>query len=420
MFTIQQAEQVPAWKQMVQEFEVDDRKKNPYEVKITGLTEAEVRLKFAQEEEEAKNGISALHEVMPGSFIMAGLELEEQQQRVRVQAELKKAGMTAMLQATYTPAAIQALAKRVAPAEELAEDTPLMLPSALTPEECENGGCLKGVLKIEDNLRGSSVSHHAALAAEPASYQITTFILQETQFLASRHECPVPYDRHMQREQDTTAFGEIPDGVASAAADCTGGHVEGQKVNERCLRKESEMHDDGLLPELEEDEDDEMVTRRGESMREVSWIWTVAGTAGTDKELEDALRIECAKAWARSRQWTEEVHLLEEEWRRLPLTYAHRERLWIQHVVAVPVRQGLPFPEAEGKVAYATKQAQLFRDLAGRAETTRTEAKLPKGKTYAPTWDPVILSVNDNEGTWPDDDGDALDDDDDAEDGNDR
>jgi hypothetical protein len=43
------------------------------------------------------------------------------------------------LQATYTPAAIQALAKRVAPAEELAEDTPLMLPSALTPEECENG-----------------------------------------------------------------------------------------------------------------------------------------------------------------------------------------------------------------------------------------------------------------------------------------
>jgi hypothetical protein len=44
------------------------------------LTEAEVRLKFAQEEEEeAKNGVPALHEVTPSSFITAGLELEEQQ-----------------------------------------------------------------------------------------------------------------------------------------------------------------------------------------------------------------------------------------------------------------------------------------------------------------------------------------------------
>jgi hypothetical protein len=42
MFTIQQAERVPAWKQMVQEFEADDTKKNPYEVKITGKS---VRIK---------------------------------------------------------------------------------------------------------------------------------------------------------------------------------------------------------------------------------------------------------------------------------------------------------------------------------------------------------------------------------------
>jgi hypothetical protein len=133
-----------------------------------------------------------------------------------------------------------------------------------------------------------------------------------------------------------------------------------------------------------------------------------------------ALRIEWAKAWARSRRWTEEVRLLEEEWRRLPLTYAHREHLWIQRAVAVPVRQGLPFPEAQGQVAYATKQAQLFRDLAGRAETTRTEAKLPKGKkrkTYAPTWDPVI-SVNNEESVRPDDELD--DDDDEAEDDDER
>jgi hypothetical protein len=44
------------------------------------LTEAEVRLKFAQEEEEeAKNRVPALYKVTPSSFIAVGLELEEQQ-----------------------------------------------------------------------------------------------------------------------------------------------------------------------------------------------------------------------------------------------------------------------------------------------------------------------------------------------------
>jgi hypothetical protein len=39
-----------------------------------------VRLQFATEEaEEAKKGGPALHEVTPSSFIVAGLELEDQQ-----------------------------------------------------------------------------------------------------------------------------------------------------------------------------------------------------------------------------------------------------------------------------------------------------------------------------------------------------
>jgi hypothetical protein len=44
---------------------------------------------------------------------------------------------------------------------------------------------------------------------------------------------------------------------------------------------------DGLLPQLDDDDDDEMVTRGGENVRQVSWIWTMAGTAGTEEELED-------------------------------------------------------------------------------------------------------------------------------------
>jgi hypothetical protein len=56
------------------------------------------------------------------------------------------------------------------------------------------------------------------------------------------------------------------------------------------MRREDELREDGLLPplpEVEDDGDDEMVTRGGENLREISWIWTMAGTAGTDEEIQD-------------------------------------------------------------------------------------------------------------------------------------
>jgi hypothetical protein len=36
LFSLQQAERVPSWKKMVEEFEADGTQKNPYAMKITG------------------------------------------------------------------------------------------------------------------------------------------------------------------------------------------------------------------------------------------------------------------------------------------------------------------------------------------------------------------------------------------------
>jgi hypothetical protein len=63
---------------------------------------------------------------------------------------------------------------------------------------------------------------------------------------------------------------------------------------------------------------------------------------------------------------------LEEEWRRLPVTYAYRERQWVDRAIAVPTGS-IEFAAAEGMVAYATKQGDMYRELAERAEITRTE-----------------------------------------------
>ncbi|KAK7053876.1 CxC2 domain-containing protein [Favolaschia claudopus] len=436
-FTLQQAERVPAWKQMVEEFERDSTKKNPYETKITGLTEMEVRLQFAkEEEEEAKRGLGALHEVSPSGFIAAGLELEDQQRRVRVQAELKKTGTTAQqinmkdlraklnrginrfrkLQATYTPAAIQALARRTPSEEELAEDVPLMLPSSLSATERGDGGCVRGVVEVESQLR--SAQCRTALPRLRNQLHMKSRLLlykknnarhqgmnTRSRTIVARNESKIRL--HSEKFQMAwEARLRLVNGDASKvgwprlkkedircmqdAEQVSRDAEKRRKATERRLVREDEMRDDGLLPPLTEEE--EMVTRGGENMREIAWIWTMAGTAGTDEELEDGW----SKAWARSRRWTEEVRLLEEEWRRLPISYAHREAAWVERAVAVPL-ETTPAAEAEGKIAYAAKQAQLYRDLAERAEAKRTEPRLAKGKkrqVWQASWDPVISAEN--------------------------
>ncbi|KAJ7678301.1 hypothetical protein DFH06DRAFT_975338, partial [Mycena polygramma] len=180
-FSQQQQDRVPVWKQMVHDFEKDlknkkmDSLKNPYEMlnEVTGLTEQQVRLQFQQEEEaEVKAGIAPKHKVSPSTFVVECLEVEEEQRRVRVQAELKKSGTTAQqidmaalrtklirrldrlrkLQGTYTPASILALEARDTPDAEQPENEPLFLPSALSETERATG-CTKGLLEIELLLR---------------------------------------------------------------------------------------------------------------------------------------------------------------------------------------------------------------------------------------------------------------------------
>ncbi|KAF7342709.1 CxC2 domain-containing protein [Mycena sanguinolenta] len=398
---------------------------------LFSLQQADLQLR---REEEAKKGTPALHEVTPSSFITAGLELEDQQRRVRVQAKLKKAETTAMvinmkalrtklnrgiakfrkLQATYTPAAVQALANRVTPADELPEDVPLMLPSSLTVAEREGGGCVKGVLEVEESMRAAQC--RTALPRLQNQLHIKSQLLlykkhnARHQGMNTRSRTLVTHNEskiRLRSEKFQTAWCarlRIADGdrekvgwpelkkedihCMQDAEQLSQNAEKRRKAKERQLRREEEMREDGLLPELGEDEDDEMITR----------------TAGTDEELEDALRIEWAKVWARSRCWTEEVRLLDEEWRRLPLTYAHREQLWVQRTVSVPVGS-IPSAEAEGKIAYPAKQAQLYCDLAARAEITRTEPKQARGKKRR-VWAP---DEGDKEGEDSDED-DARDD----------
>ncbi|KAJ7742202.1 hypothetical protein B0H14DRAFT_2407156, partial [Mycena olivaceomarginata] len=217
------------------------------------------------------------------------------------------------VQSTYTPAAIQVLAKRVAPPDELPEHTPLMLPSALLPEERDGEGCVKGVAVIEDTMRAAQC--RAALPRLRNQLHVKSRLLfykkhnSRHQHMNTRSRTIVACNEskirlHSEKFQMAwQAQLQLAGGDKSKliwpplkkqdircmqdAEELSRKAEKRRKAEERRLRKEAEARELGWTAPEEDDDDDDDVITRGENFREVSWIWTVAGTAGTDEELED-------------------------------------------------------------------------------------------------------------------------------------
>ncbi|KAJ7084767.1 hypothetical protein B0H15DRAFT_951268 [Mycena belliarum] len=455
-FSAQQPERVETWKRMVHTFENDATQPNPYEAKVIGLTEAQVRLQFSEEEaKQVELGVPALHDVSPSSFIYAGLGLEDEQRRLRVQAELKKAGtsaqkigLTAMrtkltrgiqrfrrLQSVYTPAALQAASRaatqaaaraatqaasqsggKEAAAHELPEDTPLFLPSALTEEE-RRVGCIAGLDNIEGLARDAQcrtalvrLRHQLHMKSRLMVYKKTNARHQgantRSRTIVARNESKVRLHSEKYQcawEAIRLLNGGDPEKVGwlklrrqdirmmEDKEELTKRMERKKKQEAKRRERERRLIEEGEILAPPEDSRDvssggeedgsseEREARGGENRREVSWIWAAAGTSGTDTDLEDALRIEWAKAYARSRRWNEEMRLLEEEARRILVSFDYSAFVWDQRAMAINIDK-MPEEAAEGAIAYAVSQARMFRKIKSDAERTLTEPKLANGK----------------------------------------
>ncbi|KAJ7709422.1 hypothetical protein B0H16DRAFT_1745825 [Mycena metata] len=96
----------------------------------------------------------------------------------------------------------------------------------------------------------------------------------------------------------------------------------------------------------------------------VSWIWMAQARlpeAGESAAMNEALRIEWAKARARALRWTEEIDLLEEEMRRILQFLAWRSEWWMDRVESRGLAERA---QLEGETAYALRQAVFHADLA--------------------------------------------------------
>ncbi|KAF8171732.1 hypothetical protein K438DRAFT_1981883 [Mycena galopus ATCC 62051] len=438
-FSVQQANRVPHWRRIVLDYEAhveahaaqeDDEGgkkkeleiKSPYEIEVEGLTEAQVRLQFAKEEaEEAARGVPSVHDISASSFVSAGLDLEEEQRQVRLQAELKKAGTTGMeidlasmrtklnrgiaqfrkIQGAYMPPAIQALSDLSLSPATLVEDVPLLLPSSLT--KAQRARCAEGLEQVEGLMRDAQCRTGLTRLRCQLHVKSGLFTYKKNHV---RHQGANTRARTIvtRNESKIRLHSEKYEVAWEALRQLSGGDEEligwrvlkredircmedeedlRKKEKERAAREEkrrqknSELYAHGLLPAEDDGAmavDDDAGVRGPENQRQVSWIWVVAGTDGTDGELENALRVEWSKAFARVRCWDEEVRLLREEFRRVSLSFQHEEDRWRARASAVPVGV-LPLADAEAAVAYALRHADMYKDLRERGIKTWNEAK---------------------------------------------
>ncbi|KAJ7740500.1 hypothetical protein B0H14DRAFT_2407539 [Mycena olivaceomarginata] len=346
-FSAQQAACVLHWRKMVEDFEKDPNAKNPYEMAVRGVTEAEILLQLEKEDaERAQNGVPSIHSVSPASFVAAGLEVERKKAGTSVQAidvvGLRRALNRSIqrlrkLQATYTPAAIVALGCRENVLEdEQPENVPLFLPSALTPAARTVPG-VDTLVVMEDMIRDAqcSTALERVRRALTAKSRLVTY-----KNLQSRHQGANTRARGIVERNETkirlssekyqmawAAKLRLADGdvtrvgwqqlrkedircMADAEEEVWGAEKRRTQA-ERRNRREDEPRLEGQLPSLSAEEK-ERRARGGENVRVMSWIWKLVGGKDSENDVL-ALQIKWCKAWARVRRWDEEVRLVEEE-----------------------------------------------------------------------------------------------------------
>nr|GAT58172.1 predicted protein [Mycena chlorophos] len=507
-FSAERAESVPECKARVVQYEKDRTKPNPYEPKVQGLSEAKAQEQIEQQEDEdEKEGRRVpISDISPCGFMFEILSIEAEQHRVLGQAELKKAKTSTMninlrvlrrklnkriarlrtLQATYTPGALRHLETLRLPQDLVAEKVPLVPPSAIPQASRVNGGCVEGLLELEQTVRDAQCCSALAWLRNllHIKYHLLIFKILHTRHqvantraraLIARNESKIlsasrKYQQawrslvlisgedavkvtwnHLrkedircmqdseelakQAEREQRAKARRAEQAKQLAAAGLGplvvprkGRSQGKKDRRRDRRKgkdvesDSESDSDSGASAGGDDDDDvfgpllsihnerlDQPIQRGEGTRTLSWIWTKTERSETDAGMAEAtyyrlfirkpllnsskaLAIEWAKAWARARRWNEELIIVKNEARRLPISLQHESDKWLARAGAVPLGSGISIEDSEGQIAYAVACADVFLNLRRRAEQTITEPKLRRGVS-AVRYQPVYTVV---------------------------
>ncbi|KAF7974577.1 hypothetical protein HWV62_11954 [Athelia sp. TMB] len=332
---------VRSWAELISAWDKDKTKKNPYEEPTPTVTLASVMLDLAVEEaKEMHRGAATLHETSPSRFLQQGLDLEDQQRKLRV---LVKAKTTTLLRKTellekrnalrhrldawynlqdvYMPQ-VRQLCTTATLSTHNAEDEIISLPSRL-PSHLRTLPGLPALLEKERRLRIGQ--------ADDALNEIRRLLRISSTVLEFKRS------QHLASQQITTRTRQLVLGfrakTASVAEHYTAAHdtlasldPDGEwRIHYKPLNTATDLH----LPRWEED------NVEPENHRELSWIWLVPQSPETHRhvatadEVNNTMHVEWTKSLARRDRWDEETQLLLKEMRGI-LQYFHWKAQWWQ------------------------------------------------------------------------------------------
>ncbi|KAJ6512878.1 hypothetical protein C8R45DRAFT_1087985 [Mycena sanguinolenta] len=404
-------EQVEEWRAWVKRWESIQHttpENSPFDLKEQVTTLRDIQLQIATEEFVcAGDGIEVEREHTPGTFITLGLQIEEIQRKLAVDVRaLKDPSVNQKLEFTkrrrvllrhihkfrelqrvYMPSVRGVLSGEQRDmfdghGEQVPEATRLFMPSELGDGAVRERPCALGLPEIEARMREGEATE--ALEAVRAGLRTRTM----TNRYKIKHytgQGMMTRGQGILRQINVRIHtAKIRYRYARAALLTLRGHGVWEQrlrilaeddvraLNERALTSEEKAEKE-RLGEIGEAIVEGGVARAagvaaGETNHMLSWIWYAAGVAeGTGGEqLEDALRVEWCKGFARSSRYTEEVLLVREEMRRT-IAYGERAAREWDRLAAVEL-PGTSAELREGRQAYAAEQAAREREWCARLE----------------------------------------------------
>ncbi|KAH6890716.1 hypothetical protein BKA70DRAFT_1120446 [Coprinopsis sp. MPI-PUGE-AT-0042] len=350
------ADKAVEWSDMVEAWEDDSSEPNPFMPSSNILTSSAVCLRLAAEDAKAvKEGrATVVHEdVTPSMFILQGIEIEEahlNRSKVIEQSSSlqRKIDSWVSLQNSFMPptVALRQAVDKQARVDEGPEHIPLFLPSSL---------CIH-VAKFDRKLFACEQEYRVA-QAETTLHQLRGLILLRTHM----HKSKARYGSgHRYMTRSNSLLSDVNTRIAQTA--------ERYRLARSCLVQLATVTGNtswaNSLKELAQsdvrgltDEDE-----GGEGQKKLKWIWTTPGTTDDQEEsTQSALQIEWCKARARAHRWQEECLLLAEEMRRVLAFWEWEAVSWEEK--AGRYSEDEPDIESKGRVAYASKQASIRRQL---------------------------------------------------------
>ncbi|KAF9554700.1 hypothetical protein CPC08DRAFT_766536 [Agrocybe pediades] len=410
-----------AWERMCQKWDDDQfpkKVKSPYKSNISTMSEAEVRKKLENEENERlKQGGISMHNTSPWVFIAMGLDLEDMQRRRRILhtrikdwEQILPIFMPGVLQyqndiRSKTGSMPSNGSTTSARQSDLPENEEIWLPLRV-PTADRGRICIAGLAALEEQLRDAQLQD--ALDSVRMILQMKTRMVQfknanihgQRDGTRSRAMIDRVHDRarvcvekyRVARLAKLSLSGSgrweekfkvMEDGDVRGYQDANrlrprqgrAGTLEDSQVDgvPAVVPGSSSLEDRNFLLPEEHDRRD----GTGETRRTLSWIWQVRDASNDTEADEDIIRTEWARSRARVNRAKEEVLLLKEEMRRVLAFLDWKRKWWMDRITPrVDITRDL----AEGLRSYAEYQAgiqgalrQHFLDLWQSPLTTPTE-----------------------------------------------